>query len=179
MRYFEGHEEARVVWVGCNKPPERAEIYQRTKRMGLSTVHFTSEDLRDGRLQIHLMEQEIDWVVLAGFLLKVPEPFIRSFRGQVVNIHPALLPAFGGVGMFGKRVHEAVLEARAATTGISIHWVTEVYDAGDVIFQASCSVDAGDDVDSVAEKVRKLEHQYYPRVIEGLVSKGVRPKGKS
>lgn len=176
MRHFDGHERARVVWVGSNVAPERAEIYERTERMGLSTTPFTSQELLGGDLERLLLNHRIDWVILAGFLLKIPGSFIEAFRGQVVNIHPALLPSYGGKGMYGNRVHEAVWKAQEATTGISIHWVTEVYDAGDIIFQASCSIDPTDDVSAIAGKVRTLEHQYFPRVVEGLICDGSIPK---
>ena len=116
-----------------------------------------------------LRRRETDLVVLAGFLWLVPDDVIDAFRGRIVNIHPALLPRFGGRGMYGDRVHRAVLDAGCSESGITIHYVNEHYDSGDIIFQAKCPVLTGDDVNSLASRVHELEYVHYPRVIENLV----------
>ena len=116
-----------------------------------------------------LRRRETDLVVLAGFLWLVPEDVIDAFRGRIVNIHPALLPRFGGRGMYGDRVHRAVLDAGCSESGITIHYVNELYDSGDIIFQARCPVLPGDDVDSLAQRVHALEYEHYPRVIGEMI----------
>lgn len=112
-----------------------------------------------------LRRRETDMVVLAGFLWLVPGDVTEAYRGRIVNIHPALLPDFGGKGMYGDRVHRAVLDAGCRESGITIHYVNECYDSGDIIFQARCPVLPGDDVDSLAARVHALEYEHYPRVI--------------
>jgi phosphoribosylglycinamide formyltransferase-1 len=115
-----------------------------------------------------LKEYNIDCIVLAGFLLKVPEALIDAFPNKIINIHPALLPKFGGKGMYGHHVHEAVVAAREIESGITIHYVNSNYDEGDIIFQAKCSVLPSDTPDMIAEKVHKLEYEHFPRVIAEL-----------
>lgn len=108
-------------------------------------------------------------IVLAGFLWKIPENMIQAFPGKIINIHPALLPAYGGKGMYGHNVHHAVIAANEQESGISIHYVNEVYDSGSVILQARCSVEADDTADSLADRIHRLEHFYFPRAIEFLL----------
>ncbi len=121
-----------------------------------------------GFIQSLLAEQPA-LIVLAGFLWKVPTGFIEAFRGKIVNIHPALLPAYGGKGMWGAHVHAAVLAAGDAQSGITIHYVDEEYDHGATLLQASCPVHPGDDADALARRVQQLEHFWYPRLIEFLI----------
>ncbi len=116
-----------------------------------------------------LQRREVDLLVLAGFLWLVPEAVIEAYRGRIVNIHPALLPGFGGKGMYGDRVHRAVLDAGCSESGITIHYVNEQYDSGDIIFQTRCPVLPDDDVESLAARVHELEYRHYPEVISGLI----------
>ena len=117
-----------------------------------------------------LQEKGIDLIVLAGFLWKIPLQLIHAFPNRIINIHPALLPKYGGKGMYGQFVHQAVVDNKEAESGITIHYVDEVYDHGDIIFQATCVVDANDTAGLVAKKVQVLEHQHYPLVIERLLT---------
>ncbi len=121
-----------------------------------------------------IIEQMADFrpslIVLAGFLWKVPEAIINAFSGKIINIHPALLPAYGGKGMYGHNVHDAVINAKEKESGITIHFVNEDYDKGNTILQARCSIAAGDTPDLLAKKIHRLEHFYFPRVIEYLLS---------
>ena len=112
-----------------------------------------------------LKDRRIDYIVLAGFLWKIPAGLIRAFPDRILNIHPALLPAYGGKGMYGRHVHEAVIAAKEKESGISIHYVDELYDHGRIFFQATCTVDPGETPDSLANKIHALEHRYYPETI--------------
>ena len=123
----------------------------------------------DGYLEI-LKEKGIDWIVLAGFLWKVPIALIKAYAERIVNIHPALLPKYGGKGMYGKYVHEAVIAAKETSSGITIHLVDEIYDHGRVIFQAECTVDPADSPETLAKKIQALEHEHFGKVVEEVVS---------
>jgi phosphoribosylglycinamide formyltransferase-1 len=112
----------------------------------------------------------IDLIVLAGFLWKIPDPLIRAFPNRIINIHPALLPKYGGKGMFGEHVHQAVLDTKEKESGITIHFVDEHYDNGDIIFQAKCLIHPGDTAQTLATRVHELEHAHYPRVIGEVLS---------
>jgi phosphoribosylglycinamide formyltransferase 1 len=124
-----------------------------------------------GKVIRYLLLYKIDFIVLAGFLWLVPENIIEQYTGRIINIHPALLPAYGGKGMYGDAVHKAVILNHDKESGITIHYVNKVYDEGDIIFQTRCKVDPSDTPDSLAEKVHALEYLHYPKVIEGLVEK--------
>src|SRR5687768_9581861 len=113
----------------------------------------------------------IDFIVLAGFLWKLPSLLIKAYPGKIINIHPALLPKYGGKGMYGHFVHEAVLAAKEKESGITIHYVDEHYDNGDIIFQAKCPVYKSDSPDSLEQRIRKLEHEYYPKIVEEVVGR--------
>jgi phosphoribosylglycinamide formyltransferase-1 len=118
-----------------------------------------------------LEKYNIDFIVLAGFLWKVPQALIDAYPRRIINIHPALLPKYGGKGMYGNFVHETVVNSKDTESGITIHYVDEHYDNGDIIFQAKCTVDEQDNAMSLSKKIHKLEHQHYPVVIEQLLSK--------
>lgn len=144
-------------------------MLERAKKFGVPTFTFTRKEMDAGLLLQKLQEEKIDWVILAGFLLKIPEDLIRAFPDHMVNIHPALLPKYGGKGMYGSLVHEAVKAAGDTETGITIHLVNEQYDEGKIIFQAAVSVTESDTPDTIAEKVHALEHRYFPEVINSLI----------
>lgn len=116
-----------------------------------------------------LKKYKIDLIVLAGFLWKIPPVLIRNYPESIINIHPALLPKYGGKNMYGKAVHEAVLEANENESGITIHYVDELYDHGKIIFQAKCLVDKADTPETLADRIHALEHKFYPGIIEKLV----------
>ena len=131
---------------------------------------FSKNELENGEILNLLKRENIDFVVLAGFLLKIPAEWVEAFPNRIVNIHPALLPKFGGKGMYGMRVHEAVVANNEKESGITIHYVNEVYDSGAIIFQAKCDVLPTDSPEDVANKVHALEYEHFPRVIEEVLN---------
>jgi phosphoribosylglycinamide formyltransferase-1 len=168
IRYFSNDKNAKVTLVLSNRP--QAKVLERAAALGVDAFFFDRTQFYEtGEVLMMLRRRETDLVVLAGFLWLVPGDVIEAFRGRIVNIHPALLPGFGGKGMYGDRVHRAVLDAGCAESGITIHYVNELYDSGDIIFQARCQVLPGDDADTLAQRVHELEYRYYPEVISQLV----------
>lgn len=167
MEHFQNSDKGKVVLVASNKPG--AYVLERAKKFQVPTFSFTRKEMEEGILLKKLEEEQIDWVILAGFLLKIPDALTRAFPDHMVNIHPALLPKYGGKGMYGAHVHEAVKAAGEKETGITIHLVNENYDEGKIIFQAHTPIDELDTPDSIAAKVHELEHKYFPKVIEGLL----------
>ncbi len=168
IRYFSNDKTAKVTLVLSNKP--KAMVLNRAAALGVDAFFFDRSQFYDtGEVLMMLLRKETDLVVLAGFLWLVPEDVIEAYRGRIVNIHPALLPGYGGKGMYGDRVHRAVLDAGCTESGITIHYVNEYYDSGDTIFQASCPVLPGDDVDTLASRVHALEYEHYPRVIREVL----------
>jgi phosphoribosylglycinamide formyltransferase 1 len=149
-----------------------AQVHQRAKRLGIPSVTFSRETLTDGLALVQILKNErVDFIVLAGYLLKIPAELIAAFPNRMVNIHPALLPKFGGKGMYGDHVHQAVVDAKEQESGITIHLVNENYDEGCIVFQAKCPVFPGDSAADVAAKVHELEHRYYPEIIGQLLQK--------
>lgn len=144
-----------------------AYVHERAKALRIPSVTFAKDDFSkpDKILQL-LKSYHIDYIVLAGFLLKVPSEIIQAFPNKIINIHPALLPKYGGKGMYGHHVHEAVKAAGEKESGITIHYVNENYDEGNIIFQAKCRIDENDTPDDIAEKVHELEYSFFPKVIE-------------
>lgn len=166
---FAQHPQGRVAVLLTNNP--QAGVIARAECFGVPVVVFTKQDLTTtDAVLTHLQEHAVDLVVLAGFLLKIPPKLIHAYPDRIVNLHPALLPAYGGKGMYGRHVHEAVVAAGDTKSGISIHYVNEHYDEGRMLLQVSCPVDPGDSPEDVATKVHRLEHQYYPEVVEELVA---------
>lgn len=170
INYFSNRKSARVSLVLSNK--REAYVLKRAEAFGVKTVFFDRDDFyTSGRVLGILIEENVEFIVLAGFLWLVPPDILGHYAGRIVNIHPALLPRHGGRGMYGERVHRAVIEAGEKESGITIHYVNDIYDAGDIIFQATCKVDSGDTPDSLATKVHELEYRYFPEVIERLILK--------
>lgn len=167
MEYFQDSLKGKVALVASNRPD--AFVLERAKKFGVTAISFTRKEMEAGLLLKKLQEMKIDWVILAGFLLKIPEDLIRAFPDRMVNIHPALLPKYGGKGMYGIHVHEAVKAAGEKETGITIHLVNEHYDEGKIIFQAATTIDAKDSPEDIAQKVHELEHRYFPEVIDSLL----------
>ncbi len=167
IRFFEDHPEARVILVLSNKPD--AYVLKRAEKLGVPHRTFDREEFRDGTVLDWLREERADLVVLAGFLWLIPPEMVRAFSGRMINIHPALLPKYGGKGMYGERVHQAVKDSGDRETGITIHLVNEHYDEGDILLQAHCAVNPEDEPADIADKVHKLEYQYYPEVIESIL----------
>ena len=167
IEYFKIKKNIEVSLVLSNKM--EAYVLQRAQLSGVSNRFFSREDLHNNTVLKLLEEYKIDFIVLAGFLWLIPIEFLRAYPNRIVNIHPALLPKYGGKGMYGARVHETIMENKEKESGISIHYVNEEYDKGNIIFQARCKIEQGETADSLAKKVHKLEYEHYPRVIEELV----------
>lgn len=169
IRYFCNHDSVRVSMVLCNKP--EAGVIGRIRNLDVETIVFNRAQFHGSTFVIDLLiERGISLIVLAGFLWLIPAEFISAFRGRIVNIHPALLPSYGGKGMYGLNVHKAVLDHGDKESGISIHNVDEQYDRGQIIFQARCLVNKDDTPESLAARIHELEYTHYPKVIENLLS---------
>ncbi len=169
IRHFQGNKDVNVALVVSNKPD--AYVLVRAANLNVPSLTLTREEFARGEELARLMkERGIDFIVLAGFLLRVPEALIEAYPGRIVNIHPALLPKYGGKGMYGDRVHRAVVEAGERESGITIHLIDEQYDRGTTVFQAKCPVLPGDTPDDVARKVHALEYAHYPEVIGQLLA---------
>lgn len=166
---FKDRKDIKVSLVATNNP--NSYVVKRAEKHNIATTVFSREMLRNGEVLKILKEHDIDYIILAGFLLLVPKDLVNAYTGKIINIHPALLPKFGGKGMYGDNVHRAVLESKESETGITIHLVNENFDSGDIIFQARCVIDEDDTLDSIAEKVHKLEYLHYPKVIEEQITK--------
>lgn len=124
----------------------------------------------EGRMLNELKKFNIDFIVLAGFLWMIPEYFLKHFHNRIINLHPALLPKYGGKGMYGMNVHKAVLEAGEKESGITIHYINERYDEGEIIFQAKCEIEPGESPETLAQKIHFLEHKYFPMIVERLIT---------
>jgi phosphoribosylglycinamide formyltransferase 1 len=167
FRYFSSSKSAEVTLILTENP--KAFVIDRAKKLGVPCHIFTVEELKKGLVTRLLKDNKIDLVVLAGFLRLIPEDLINAFPNRILNIHPALLPKFGGKGMYGMRVHKAVVDSGESETGITIHLVNEEYDSGDILFQARCPILPCDEPETVAERVHALEYQYYPEVIKKFI----------
>ncbi len=164
IEHFECKNNYQIQIVVTNK--DNAYVLERAKRLGVKSVVMTKEQLTSEDVVKLMKSEKIDYIILAGYLLKIPEVLIKEYEEKIINIHPALLPKFGGKGMYGHHVHEAVVEAKESETGITIHLVDEQYDNGKILFQAKCKVEPQDTADIVAEKIHTLEQENFPRVIE-------------
>ena len=172
IEYFEKNSVAEVVLVISNKTDALA--IEKAQNKGVKTVVFNNDSFKkNGMVLDYLMSQSIDFIVLAGFLIKVPNDITHAYPNKIVNLHPSLLPKYGGKGMYGDYVHRAVIEAQESESGISIHFVNEEYDEGAIIFQAKVSVEKGDSVEVLAQKIQQLEHRFFPKVIEQVISKSL------
>ena len=169
IRHFEDHAQVDVSLVVSNKA--EAGVLERAEKLGIDTAFIPREDWTDEDLVRTLLEaHDIHWIALCGFLLLVPAYLIRAFEQRMVNIHPALLPKFGGKGMYGMHVHRAVKEAREQESGITIHLVNEVYDEGRTLFQERVALSPSDDAEDIRQKVQALEHRHFPKVLEALLT---------
>ena len=168
IRYFRENEAIQVSLVLSNRSD--AYVLERAHRLGVPCNVFPKEDWMAGdEILAVLQEYHIDFVVLAGFLVRVPDLLLHAYPNKIINIHPALLPKFGGKGMYGDRVHEAVVAAGEKKSGITIHYINERYDEGNIVFQAACPVLPTDSPEDVAKKVHALEYEHFPRVIERVL----------
>lgn len=167
IRYFFESKIAQVSLVLSENMD--AFVLKRAEKMGVPTIVFNLDELKSGVVTAKLIEHNIDFIVLAGFLKLIPINLLSSFPKRIVNIHPALLPKYGGKGMYGMKVHKAVIEAGELESGISIHLVNENYDEGNILFQAKCPVIPCDEPETLAERVHSLEYEYFPPVIERFI----------
>ncbi|MCB0791138.1 MAG: phosphoribosylglycinamide formyltransferase [Flavobacteriales bacterium] len=164
---FRQDPKAEVVLVGCDRPG--AGVLDRAWELGVPSFLFDGPMLRNGAVQAELQRLDCDLVVLAGFLRLIPPAMIKAFPRRIVNIHPALLPEHGGKGMYGERVHRAVLDAGAVKSGITIHFIDERYDEGEHLLQVACPVLPHDTPATLAARIHELEHTHYPSVVAQLV----------
>ena len=168
IKYFQDGEDISVIKVLSNNP--QGKVLERAKNLNVETLTFNKSDFiqTDGVLNI-LKACNPDLIVLAGFLWKFPEKILNAFPNKVINIHPALLPKYGGKGMYGNYVHEAVVHNKESESGITIHFVNENYDEGAIIFQAKCKVEKSDNAEDVANKIHRLEMEHFPKVVKSLL----------
>jgi phosphoribosylglycinamide formyltransferase-1 len=170
IKYFSNKNSAKVTLVLSNK--RDAYVLKRAETLNVKQIFFERDDFYvSAKIRDYLLLNKIDFIVLAGFLWLIPENILESYEGKIVNIHPALLPAYGGKGMYGEKVHSAVLANHDSESGITIHYVNQSYDKGNIVFQARCRVEPGDTPDTLASRVHALEYEYYPKIIEELIIK--------
>jgi len=166
--HFREHIFIKVSLVICNKPG--AGVLSIAEKEKIPSLIIEKEKFFRGDAYLGILaEHKIDFIVLAGFLWKIPQALIQKFPGKIINIHPALLPKYGGKGMFGQHVHEAVIAAKEKESGITIHYVDELYDHGKIIFQATCIIEKNDTPEILAQKVHLLEHRFFPKIIEEVI----------
>ena len=164
------NKKNRVNVVGIFTNNLHAKVIEKANNLAITSFVFSKEELNEGKILEKLNQIKPDLIVLAGFLLKFPEHIIKEYPNKIINIHPALLPKYGGKGMYGNKVHQAVLDNKEKETGISIHYVNEQYDEGGIIFQKSIQIEECKSAEEIAEKVHDLEHHYFPEVIEKLLT---------
>ncbi len=169
INYFKNKDIATVSHVLSNN--KEAKVKERCDRLNVNFFYFTKEDFYDSDTILNFLKKEADYIILAGFLKKVPESITKTFVNRILNIHPALLPKYGGKGMYGMHVHQAVKENKEKETGITIHFVNEKYDDGAIVFQAQTKLTTEDTPKDIAQKVHVLEYEHFPKVIESVIEK--------
>lgn len=167
VEHFNDRPDAQVVLIGCDQPS--AGVVQRAWDLGVPLYLFNGTQLRSGDVLRELQGQRVDLVVLAGFLRLIPATLIAAYPRRIINLHPSLLPNYGGKGMYGHHVHEAVLAAGETESGITIHYVNERFDEGEHIARFACPVLADDTPESLAARIHGLEHTHLPQVVEAVV----------
>ena len=172
--YFNKIEVAKVIYIFSNNA--NAKVLERAKSLNIPTEVFSKEEFNGDKVLQKLNSIQPDLIILAGFLLKFPQNCVAAFPNKIINIHPALLPKYGGKGMYGMNVHRAVIENNESETGITIHYVNENYDEGNIIFQKSVPLSVNETPEEVAAKVYELEQKWFPEVIEKLITQDLRPK---
>ena len=166
--HFRGHPLVKIVAIVCNNP--KAGVIQIAQKEQIPVLLIEKQRFLSGDAYLHeLIEKKTDLIVLAGFLWQLPPSLVNAYRDHIINIHPALLPKYGGKGMYGLHVHQAVIDNKEKESGITIHYVDEIYDHGKIIFQATCPVLENDTPELLAGRIHALEHEHYPKVIEGIV----------
>jgi len=169
IKFFHNRENASVIQILTNNP--HAKVLDRAKKLKVSALSFNKIAFTETDDILNILKSaKPDLIVLAGFLWKFPENIIKEFPNKVINIHPALLPKYGGKGMYGMYVHEAIVSNKEKETGITIHYVNEHYDEGTIIFQAKCEISSTDSAQDVANKIHELEMEHFPKVVEKLLN---------
>lgn len=168
IKHFKAGDKGIVVAVFTNNP--KAKVIERAENLQIPTEIFTKEELIIGKALQKLKVIQPDLIVLAGFLLKLPESIIETYPNKIINIHPALLPKYGGKGMYGMNVHNSVVENKEKETGITIHYVNENYDEGNVIFQKTVPLSGNETPEEVADKIHELEQKYFPSIVEEVLN---------
>ncbi len=169
IKFFNHTKTAKVTNVLCNN--EHAKVFNRCERLKIEASLIDKDVFLKEDTVLHFLKQEADYIVLAGFLWKIPQKIVDAFPNKIINIHPALLPKYGGKGMYGMNVHRAVKENKEPETGITIHYVNANYDEGAIIFQAKTTLLEEDSVEKIAEKIHILEQEHFPKVIENVILK--------
>jgi phosphoribosylglycinamide formyltransferase-1 len=165
IEHFKNHLRIKIALIVCNKPG--AGVLKIAEEENIPSLIIDKEKFFRGDAYIYeLKERKIDFIVLAGFLWKIPSLLIKTYPDRIINIHPALLPKYGGKGMYGHLVQEAIISAKEKESGITIHYVDDLYDHGKIIFQAKCMIEENDTPQTLAEKIRLLEHAHFARIIE-------------
>jgi phosphoribosylglycinamide formyltransferase-1 len=167
IHHFKNHHDIIIVGVYTNNP--NAQVIDKAKNHNVPTLIFNREQLTNGFVFDKIAELKPDLIVLAGFLWKMPEAIVKAYPNKIINIHPALLPKYGGKGMYGIKVHQTVLENKEKETGITIHYVNEHYDEGEFIFQEKVNIEECASADEIANKIHELEHKHFPQIIEKLL----------
>lgn len=167
VEYFKHSKDIRIALIVSNK--REAGVVQMAKDAGIEVLIVDKESFYTSDKVVDELWQKADFIVLAGFLWMIPNNICKAFAGKMVNIHPALLPNYGGKGMYGNKVHEAVIANKEKESGITIHYVNDRYDEGKIIFQARCTVEASDTPEILAQKIHELEYKFYPSIVEKLL----------
>ena len=168
IKYFANNSRITVSLIGSNN--RSAKVLQRAAKHSIPTLVFSKEELNTDHVLKELKLKEINFIVLAGFLLQIPRKITKNFINKIINIHPSLLPLYGGKGMYGLRVHQKVFESKDTETGITIHFVNHKYDNGKIIFQAQCQIELHMTIKAIIKKVHKLEMKFFPRIIESVLN---------
>ncbi|MGB1043062.1 MAG: phosphoribosylglycinamide formyltransferase [Tenacibaculum sp.] len=171
IKYFQSSKIAQVTHVLSNN--EHAKVFERCEQLNIDASLFDKESLTKDDTVLNFLLTEADIIVLAGFLWRIPAKIVKTFPNKIINIHPALLPKYGGKGMYGMNVHKAVRENNEVETGITIHYVNENYDEGAIIFQAKTTVSTHDTANDIAKKAHTLEYEHFPKVIEDVILQNV------
>ncbi len=167
--YLLTNYDANIDCIICNK--KDAFVFERAKKMDIDSFYFDKKAFSSATEVIELLKNRgVDFIVLAGFLLKISEKVIREFENKIINIHPALLPNYGGKGMYGMNVHKAVIDNNEKESGITIHLVNEEYDKGKILFQAKTSIESKDSAEDLAQKIHQLEYKHFPEVIVDYIN---------
>lgn len=169
INFFNNSKTAEVTKVLCNN--ERAAVFEKCKKLKTPCILFNKNEFYSSKIILNILKKEADYIVLAGFLWKIPQNIIDSFPNKILNIHPALLPKYGGKGMYGMHIHRAVKKQKETETGITIHKVNENYDEGTILFQAKTELSVNDTPETIANKIHILEQNHFPKVIENVILK--------